>query len=300
MAYAALKAIGATVEGNGIYSNLPQLQEALKRYVVRRNQSVFASVKEKMANIAYKAAQYTDFSDKGKIRAEISGAPNVGAGGQGKPYVGQYKIINWERKLKGLDPLGNTSKPVIGQKFIKTTSKDFGLGKGPQKTTTYKMKPIFGSRVKLDSKGKRIDKHMDGKYKSFIQARIRGIKWLRIGWAVAAAKLGKPFGKGDFGSDTMARLDGRAYGGGSEIRKYSDTKYEFVIWNGVGVFDHRYRKKGGSNLPYRSDSDVKRARAIQESALKKAVAEEIRSMNQFVIERLIKLYYGKSVKVEVI
>jgi hypothetical protein len=212
--------------------------------------------------------------------------------------VGQYKIINWERKLKGLKPLGNTNRPIIGQKFIKKTTKDFGMGSGAFKTTSYHTKPIFGTRKPQIKNGKAVEKHMDGKYKSFIQARIRGIKWLRIGWAIAAAKLGKPFGKGDFGEDTMARLDGRAYGGGSEIRKYSDTKYEFKIWNGVGIFDHRYRGKKSTALPLRPDSDVKRARAFQEEGLRRAVREEIKSMNKLILERLLKIWYGKNIKVQ--
>ncbi|NDB81993.1 MAG: hypothetical protein EB127_04525 [Alphaproteobacteria bacterium] len=298
--YARLKSVGASIEGGGILSNIDELRTSLQRYVMIRNQNIFASVREKMGNIAMKAAQFTTFSDKGKIRAEISNAPNKGSTGQGKPYVGQYKIINWERKLKGLKPLGNTNRPIIGHKFIKKTTKDLGMGSGAFKTTSYHTKPIFGTRKPEIRNGKKVEKHMDGKYKSFIQARIRGIKWLRIGWAIAAKKLGKPFGKGDFGDDTMARLDGRAYGGGSEIRKYSDTKYEFRIWNGVGIFDHRYRGKKATALPLRPDSDIKKARDIQETALKKAVTEEIKNMNKLILERLLKVWTGKNIKVQAI
>lgn len=272
----------ASLKGGGIVSNIPQLQQALREYVKVRNQSTYLSVREKMANIAFKAAQFTEFSDKEKIRSNISNAPALGISSGKSPFIGQYKIINWERKNKGLRPLGNTSHPVVGMKFSKTSKKDFGLGSGAFKTTAYKTKAI---------KSKRSGMYMDGKYKRFIQARIRSSKWLRIGWALAAAKLGKPFSKGDFGEGTLARLDGKAYGGGASIKKETGSKAEFIIWNGVGVFDHRYKP-----VKLRPESDVQRARYRQEIGLKKAVSEEIRNMVQLIAERTSQLWYGKKLK----
>lgn len=278
-------------------SNIPQLQEALRQYVRVRNQSTYLSVREKMANIAYKAAQYTQFSPKENIRASISSLPNIGDTKPrkgGGAFIGQYKVINWERKLKGLPRLGNTSRPVVGAKTSKRVSKDFGLGSQPFKTTMLKVKPVLGQRAG--------DKFMDGKYKTFIQSRIRGSKWLRIGWALAAAKLGKPFSRGDFGEATLARLDGKAYGGGATIKRPSEAKAEFTIWNGVGVFDHRYRKGKMADfagvLPPRPESDVQRARMRQEYGLKRGITEEIASMIQLIAQRTSAIWYGKQVRIE--
>lgn len=274
--------VNASFKGGGIISNIPQFQQALREYVRVRNQSTYLSVREKMANIAFKAAQFTEFADKNKIRSDITNAPSLGPSSGKSSFIGQYKIINWERKNKGLLPLGNTSKPTIGMKFIKKTKKDFGLGSGALKSTSYKTKAIKGSRS---------GNYMDNKYKAFIQARVRSSKWLRIGWALAAAKLGKPFSKGDFGEGTLARLDGKQYGGGAEIKKFSDSKSEFSIWNGVGVFDHRYKP-----VKLRPASDVQRARFRQEIALKKAVSEEIANMVKLIAERTSQIWYGKKIK----
>lgn len=286
---------GASLQGGGIISNIPQLQQALRNYVRVRNQSTFLSVREKMANIAFKAAQYTEFSPPQNIRNSISLAPNKGdtrSRSGGGAFIGQYKIINWERKLKGLPPLGNTSRPTIGVKTRKSIKKDFGLGAQPYKTTTLKIIPIRGTRTG--------DKFMDGKYKSFLQARARGSKWLRIGWAVAAKALGKPFSRGDFGEATIKRLEGKAYGGGAVIKQMGDGKNEFTIWNGVGVFDHRYRKGKMKDfagaLPIRPQSDIQRARMRQEAGLKRGVTEEIKSMIQLVAQRTSQLWYGASVR----
>ena len=283
----------ASVQGGGVFSNIPQLQEALRQYVRVRNQSTYNSVKNTMADIAYKAAQYTEFSPKENIRASIANLPNSGDGRTGA-FIGQYKLINWERKLKGLKTLGNTSKPIVGYKTRKKTKFDFGLGTQPEKTTTLKLKPIRQLRAG--------DVYMDGKYKSFIQARARGMKWLRIGWALAAAKLGKPFSRGDFGEGTLARLDGKAYGGGATIKRVGDAKAEFVIWNGVGVFDHRYRKGKMSDfsgvLPIRPQSDIQRARMRQERGLKRGIQEEIASMIQLIAQRTSAIWYGGPVKLE--
>lgn len=289
---AKLNSAEASLKGGGIVSNIPQLQEALRQYVRVRNQSTYLSVREKMANIAFKAAQYTQFSPKENIRASIENLPNRGDARTGQ-WIGQYKLINWERKLKGLKTLGNTSRPKIGTKFSKSTKKDFGLGTNPFKITTYKTRDI---------KGQREGNYMDGKYKKFIQTRIRGSKWLRIGWALAAAKLGRPFSRGDFGEATLARLDGKAYGGGASIKRISDSQAEFVIFNGVGVFDHRYRKGKmadfSGSLPVRPESDVQRARMRQEYGLKRAVTEEIASMIKLIAERTSAIWYGKEVKLQ--
>jgi len=283
----ALKYLGAGISGKGgIVSNVADFQDALKEYVRVRNKSTYDSVLEKMQNIAYKAAQNTQFSDRDKIRASIASLPNKGdtkARSGSSQYVGQYKLINWQRKLIGLPTLGGSGRRtkyitppggmVVIEKKKKNKSRAGGLG---------------------------VNYFMDGKYKAFNNARSKGSKWLRIGWALAAEKLGKPFGRGDFGPATKSRLSGRAYGGGADIKQLGEGKYEFMIYNGVGIFDHRYKKPGGGALPIRSANDISRARAIQEQGLRMALVAEIKNMGELILSRTSAIWNGKRVKVKAI
>ena len=271
--------LGVSTGQSGITSNYPQVKQALDAYVKVRNKSTYASVLEKMQNIAFKAAQNTAFSERSTIANSILNLPNKGPGGTGK-YVGMYKLINWERKLSGRQPLG-----------------------GGRPRTRFLTRPGGMEVIEKKSKAKYADKakRMAGKSKGFIQGRSRGSKWLRIGWALASEKLGRPFGRGDFGPATMARLSGQKYGGGATIQINGAGKYEFEIFNGVGVFDHRFRDKSqkvadfAGKLPLRPSPDVARARAIQQSGLVQGLTAEIASMARLIISRTSKIWNGESV-----
>jgi hypothetical protein len=283
----------------GIVSNYSQVQQALEAYVKVRNQAVFDSVKEKMANIAFKAAQNTYFAPRDKIRSELSNLPITKDNGRKRTgntqYVGQYKLINWQRKNMGLIPLGGTKKMVVGMKITKKKYFNKGLTDF-DKETVYKFKPIIGSKTPRNTGPSRgASRFMDGKSKKFITYRAKGSKFLRIGWAAAAAALGKPFEKGDFGSATIERLTGKAYGGGANITNLAPGSNRFEIYNGAGVFD--LRRKG---TPMRSSSDIARAREKQKAGLMKGIEAEIKSMYQLVIERNSQAWFGKKIKVKAI
>lgn len=284
-----LKYLGAGISGkNGIVSNVSDFQDALKEYVKYRNVSTFEAVREKMQNVAFKAAQYTDFSPREKIIASISNLPNKGDTKKrygSSQYVGQYKVINWQRKLVGLPTLGGSGR----RKVYKTNP---GGMEVIEKT----------KRNKSRASGLGVNYFMDGKYKAFLKSRATGSKWLRIGWALASDAMGKPFGRGDFGSATKARLSGQAYGGGASIKQMGEGKNEFMIYNGVGIFDHRYKKPGSSNgtLPLRSSSDIQRARAVQERGLRKAIIEEMKNMGELILKRSSAIWHGKRVEVKAI
>lgn len=290
-----MKILTASVgKDGGIVSNYAQVQKALEDYVTVRNQSVFDSVKEKMANIAFKAAQNTRFTERADIRTNLSTLPITKDGGRVRKgdtkWVGLYKLINWQRKNSGLLPLGGTKKKVIGmkiskKKFFNKGSEDF------TKETLYKFKPIKADKSKRPGRGD----FMDGKTRGFIQYRAKGSKFLRIGWAVAAAALGKPFGKGDFGPATLARLSGKAYGGGATIEKLAPGSNRFTIYNGAGVFDVRYK-----GTPMRNSKDIARARAIQEAGLMQGLQAEIKSMYQLVIQRNSQAWFGKKLNVKAV
>ena len=283
----------------GIVSNYSQVQQALEAYVKVRNQAVFDSVKEKMANIAFKAAQNTRHAPRDKIRAEISNLPITKDNGRKRTgntqYVGQYKLMNWQRKNMGLIPLGGTKKMVVGMKITK--KKYFNKGLTDFDTeTVYKFKPIMGSKTPRNTgPSQGVDRFMDGKYRAFLQARARGSKFLRIGWACAAAALGRPFGRGDFGSATLERLSGKAYGGGATITNLAPGSNQFMIWNGAGVFD--LRRKG---TPMRSTNDIARARAVQEAGLMQGLQAEIKSMYELVIKRNSQAWFGKKLNVKAV
>ena len=270
----------------GIVSNYSQVQQALEAYVKVRNQAVFDSVKEKMANIAFKAAQNTYFAPRDKIRAEISSLPITKDNGRKRSgntqYVGQYKLINWQRKNMGLYPLGNSRVRKV--KVL--------ASRGPSASTRIVKKQNI-PRNTGPSAG--LNRFMDGKYKSFLQARARSSKFLRIGWACAAAALGKPFSKGDFGSATLERLSGKAYGGGANITNLAPGSNRFEIYNGTGVFDLRYK-----GTPMRSTNDIARARAVQEAGLMQGIQAEIKSMYKLVIERNSKAWFGKKLNVKAV
>lgn len=272
--------LGVGLSNAGVVSNWPQVKQALDAYVKVRNQSTYDSVLEKMRGIAYKAAQYTEFSSSSKIAASVDNIPNKGSSSGNSKFVGMYKVINWERKLSGAPPLGG-GRPRT--RFI--------VRPGGMEVIEKKGKPRYQNK----------DLKMAGHYKGFRKRRSFSSKWLRIGWALAADKLGKPFGRGDFGEATKARLSGQKYGGGAEIKINGAGKFEFEIFNGVGVFDHRYRDKRqkvsafAGKLPLRSSSDIARARAIQSKGLNAAVIEEIKNMAQIIISRTSKIWNGGNV-----
>ena len=295
-----MKILTASVgKDGGIVSNYAQVQKALEDYVKVRNQSVYDSVKEKMANIAFKAAQNTYFAPRPTIKANLLSLPITKDNGRKRTgntqYVGLYKLVNWQRKNMGLDPLGGSKKRQIGVKISKRKIFNKGL-EDFGKETQYKYKKVFGEQTPRNTgPSQGASRFMDGKSKPFVQARMRGSKFLRIGWAAAAAVLGKPFNRGDFGSATIERLTGKAYGGGANITNLAPGSNRFEIYNGAGVFD--LRRKG---TPMRSSSDIARAREVQKAGLMKGIEAEIKSMYKLVIERNSQAWFGKKIKVKAI
>jgi len=286
--------LGASVsQKGGIVSNVPEFQKALQEYVRKRNATIYDSVLKKMQNVALKAMQYTEFSPPEKIRTSISNIPNKGPKTGNSQYVGQYKVINWERKIKGMQPVG-------GSRFRKVTKYITRPGQifVSEKTIKRRNQPRQFGPANVNRK---VGFFMDGKYKKFIQSRQRGSKWLRVGWALAAKLLGVPparLSRGDFGPETMERLSGKAYGGGAEIKRIGAGTFEFAIFNGVGVFDHRFRPPGKvssftGKLPIRPSNQIAQARAIQDRALKAAVTEEIKDMASYTGSRIRKDWYGR-------
>ena len=268
---------------SGVTANFPAFKKALDLYVRVTRKTVFDAVRNAMGDVAYSAAENTYHTTKEAIDAEFKNLPIKGR--EDKPrsgntqFVGQYKIINWERKNKGLPVLG-------GSKFRRV--KKFSIQGPMAMTKTIKRRNV--PRNTGPSLG--VSRFMDGKYKAFLQARKRSVKWLRIGWAAAAQMMGKPFKRGDFGPATIERIIGLKYGGGN-IKQVEADLTEFTIFNNTGRFDHRYR----TPMP-RSASDIARADAIMtkglQEGIQKAIYDPKRGLVPYIERNLRRLWASPS------
>lgn len=276
---------------SGILTNIQAVQDALRVYgkVVRIEAD--KAIKNKMADIAFAAAKNTKFADRAAIRAELSTLPNTKDGGRKRygntQYVGQYKLINWERKQKGLDPLGNSRFRVVGRK-VKGISYYNPISGNI--VTRYKMteqrKRNKPRQIGPANVNKNEGRFMDGKYKSFIKAREESSKFLRIGWARAAEFFGKPFKRGrDFGPKTQARISGEAYGAAS-IKSFGGDLTEYAMSNYAGRFDVRRREFGQTVAPERSSQDQSKAAAIIERGLNLGLQEAFADIMKYFETRM--------------
>jgi hypothetical protein len=274
---------------SGITTNIDAVKDALKIYGLVVRKDAEAETKKKMASIAYEAARFTPFGEKGALRAEISNLPITKDGGKKRygntQYVGQYKLINWQRKLAGLLPVGGSKFRKVSQYKVKP-----GALSVEEKETKRrnKVRSAFGPSL-------RANPFMDGKYKAFIAGRIRSIKFIRAAWSVAAVALGgKPFSRGDFGPAAIARFSGQAYGGG-EIKSIGPDVTEYSIFNGAGRYDTRRAIKGVQSAPERPSKDQERAAKIIEDALDKGVTAVLADITKYFETRAER--YQKAIRI---
>ena len=274
---------------SGITTNIEAVKDALKIYGLVVRKDAEAETKKKMASIAYEAARFTPFGEKGALRAEISNLPITKDGGKKRygntQYVGQYKLINWQRKLAGLLPVGGSKFRKVSQYKVKP-----GALSVEEKETKRRnrVRSAFGPSL-------RANPFMDGKYKAFIAGRIRSIKFIRAAWSVAAVALGgKPFSRGDFGPAALARFSGQAYGGG-DIKSIGPDVTEYSIFNGAGKYDTRRAIKGVQSAPERPSKDQERAAKIIEDALDKGVTAVLADITKYFETRAER--YQKAIRV---
>lgn len=252
---------------SGIKTNIEAVIKAIDDYkgVVKKDADVAA--RDKMADIAFRASENTAYTSKEIIRSEISNLPITKDSGKKRygntQYVGQYKLINWERKNKGLITLG-------GSKFRKVISR----GK--------EVKRRVGSR--LAGLGVKQNIYaMDGKYKKFIQTRERSVKFLKAAWGVAASFFKKPFERGDFGTEALSRFSGKAYGGAS-ITPQGENIVEYMMFNGAGRFDTRFKP-----VRERSAQDQERAAKIIEEGLNRGAIEVLNDIHDYFEKNTTKI-----------
>lgn len=251
---------------SGIKTNIEAVIKAIDDYkgVVKKDADVAA--RKKMGDIAFRAAKNTAYTSKEIIRSEISNLPITKDNGRKRygntQYVGQYKLINWERKNKGLRPLGGSKfrKVNIGGKIQKL--KNRVIAKGPSMPAS---------------------NFMDGKYKKFIQTRVRSIKFLRAAWGVAASFFKKPFERGDFGPEALSRFSGKAYGG-ARITPQGENMVEYMMFNGAGRFDTRFKP-----VRERSAQDQERAAKIIEEGLNRGAIEVLNDIHDYFEKNTTKI-----------
>jgi hypothetical protein len=274
----------------GITTNFPAFKKALDLYVRVSRKAVFDSVRNAMADVAFEAAANTYNTTKEQIDKQFQSLPIKGEE-KGRRYgdtrfVGQYKIINWERKNKGMMPLGGSKFRTKAVKIKSVSYFDPYDSRIKTRIDIKKTKTKNVPRNTGPSLG--INRFMDGKYKAFLQARKRSVKWLRIGWAAAAEMMGKPFRRGDFGPATIQRVIGLKYGGG-EVRPITENITEFMIFNNTGRFDTRY-----SPVRSRSSSDIARADAIMtkglEAGIQKVLYDPKKGLVPYISARLKRLW----------
>jgi hypothetical protein len=251
---------------SGIKTNMEAVIKAIEDYKQVVSKDADEAARKKMGDIAFRAAKNTAYTSKEIIRSEISNLPITKDGGKKRygntKYVGQYKLINWERKLRGLRPLGNSRFRKIAADGKIKKIKNIVHAKGPSMSAS---------------------NFMDGKYKKFIQARIRSIKFLRAAWGVAAAFFKKPFERGDFGPESLSRFSGKAYGG-ARVTSQGDDKIEYSMFNGAGQFDTR-RKPA---IP-RSAQDQERAAKIIEDGLNAGLSEVLNDIHLYFEKNTTKI-----------
>ena len=269
-----------------IVNNIDAVKEAIKIYGLMVKGDADKAIRKKMGDIAFEAAANTYHTEKEKIRSQISSLPITKDGGRKRygntQYVGQYKLINWERKQKGLLPLG-------GSKFRKTGyRRKITLDEDREVTSVDYVAIKKRNMVRGGGPSLRANPFMDGKYKSFIQSRIRSIKFIRAAWGVAAKFFGKSFSRGDFGPNALARFSGKSYGG-ADIKPIGENITEYSMFNGAGRFDTRKRKFGQQSAPERLSADQERAAKIIEDGLNKGVQSVLADITKYFEERARRL-----------
>jgi len=129
--------------------NDKQFNEALDLYLRLNKKTMAEAINEKMANIAYKSAQFTEPTTtksvaSAKIKQQLVSMPITKDGGVKRSgdtrFVGLYKLMNWQRKNSNLKP--------VGGKFGKNKATGFS--------------------------------------KKFVNRRANSARWIRIGWVHAA------------------------------------------------------------------------------------------------------------------
>jgi hypothetical protein len=276
---------------DGILTNISAVQDALRVYGLVVKKEADLAIRNKMADIAFAAAKNTKFRDRAVIRSEISNLPITKDGGKKRygntQYVGQYKLINWERKQKGLDTLGNSRSRVVGTKIKVISGYNPISGNVFTRYITKQQRRANKPRqIGPAAMNNKVGRFMDGKYRSFIKAREESSKFLRIGWARAAEFFGKPFKKGrDFGPKTIARISGELYGG-AEVKKFGGDLTEYAISNQAGRYDVRRRKVGQQTAPERSSQDQERAAAVIEQGLNLGLQEALADILKYFETRM--------------
>lgn len=247
-----------------------KFNDALRLYVLAQRKELADSINHVAGNVAFRASEFTEptgtkSAASAKIRSSLEGLPITKDNGRKRygntAYVGALKLMNWQRKNSGLVPVGNTKN-----------LRSFG----PSMSRRASQKRMG----KLTEAGGRQNRFADGKLYKFISRRAGAAKFIRIGWAAAAAKFKKPFSRGreGFNDATLQRI------GGAQLAKPGPIVEALVI-NRAGIYDVRFKPKriSGTGTPGRTTSG---AIAVGTPALVKAIEFVSKDMMAYVLPRL--------------
>lgn len=260
-----------------------KFNDALRLYVLAQRKELADSINHIAGNVAFRASEFTEPTGTKsaaslRIRASLEGLPITKDNGRKRygstRFVGALKLMNWQRKNSGLVPVGNSRNRIVDYK------KSFKRDEDGEITGTIYRAIRKKSMGRLTEKGGRKNAFADGKLKKFISRRASAAKFIRIGWAAAAAKFKKPFSRGreGFNDATLQRI------GGAQLAKPGPVVEALVI-NRAGVFDVRFKPKriSGTGTPGRTTSG---AIAIGGPALVKAIDFVSKDMMAYVLPRL--------------
>ena len=200
-------------------------KRAIEAYRIASRKTIAEVINKQAINVVYTASAETPpQTDKNtaakRIEMKLRLLPITKDNGRRRygdtRLVGALKLMNWQRKNLGLVTVGNGA-------FAKTKSGNISKKRLRQ--------------GRLTEGGGRLNRFADGKLLKFIKARANSTKFIALGWAAAAAALGKPFTRsrtGDFDEATLARL-------GGAIKAVPSINPFALIINRAGSRDIRFK-----------------------------------------------------------
>ena len=194
-------------------------KRTMEYYIIAARKTMAESINKQAGNVVYEAYMLTPPAGRlgevkrpeaDKLRSNLENLPITKDGGikryGDKKYVGALKLMNWQRRKRGLNPVGNG-------KFRRLES-----GKRTRKN------PRQGKNF------------ADGLLKKFISSRTSSVGFIKIGWARAAAAFGRPASNIGFRPSTISKI-------GDFSLATPGVLTEATFTNSAGRFDARYRPK---------------------------------------------------------
>lgn len=254
-----------------------KFNDVLKLYVLAQRKELADSINHIAKNVAFRASQFTEPSGSksaamAKIKSSLENLPITKDNGRKRTgdtrLVGVMKLMNWQRKNSGLDPVG-------GGKFKKT---------GTFRRVIKRDEDGEITSISYRESRKRIGKGSTlvatGKLRKFLNRRAAGAKFTKIGWLASVDKFtkGSASSREGFSSRTTNLI-------GDAKLAVPGPIVEALTINRAGQFDVRFKpaRTSGANTPGRVTSGAIR---IGTPALVKAIEFVRKDMIAYIAPRL--------------